>query len=122
MQPGHRTVNSTPSMQTNNSTTIRSEYADVPAVRRVLPEYITGLSSQVRLLHQCLGERRLGDLRRAVHQLRGTGGAYGFGELSRLAAIAECTIDKGQALETISDDIRNLADAIRNIEGYAEHQ
>jgi PAS domain S-box-containing protein len=100
------------------SSGLRSIYADNVAVRRVLPSYIADLPRHVAELSLLLAERRLADLRRLVHQLKGSGGGYGFLEISGLAGNVEATIDANAPLDGIEAAVRELCDLLRNVEGY----
>jgi CheY-like chemotaxis protein/HPt (histidine-containing phosphotransfer) domain-containing protein len=97
---------------------VRSQYLDRPAVRRVLPEYIAGLSDQVEQIRSALAQHDLDVLRRLVHQLRGSGGAYGFPDVTRLATIAESAINEKTALEEVSQRVGDLVEFVARVEGF----
>jgi HPt (histidine-containing phosphotransfer) domain-containing protein len=62
----------------------------------------------------------LGDMEavdEVVHQLKGSGGLYGFGRITTLATQVEEAIRAGE-LEAIARDVRLLAETIRRVEGY----
>jgi len=98
--------------------TVRSGLAGMPAVARVLPGYVAGLARDVGLLgrHLALGLRP--ELRRVAHHLRGSGGAYGFPDVTRLATAVESAVDAGTPLTAVAPDVAAQADLIRRIDGY----
>ncbi len=99
---------------------IRSQYLDKPAVCRVLGEYVDGLPSQVAEIRDMLARRDLNTLRRLVHQLRGSGGAYGFPDITRLATEAEMSIDGKTDISEVSKRVEALLDVVCRVEGYEE--
>jgi hypothetical protein len=94
--------------------TVRSALSGMPAVARVLPGYVAGLARDVGLLGRHLAQGRRPELRRVAHQLRGSGGAYGFPDVTRLAT----AVDGGTPLPALAADVAALADLIRRIDGY----
>ena len=98
---------------------IKSRFSDKPAVSRVLPEYIAGLPEQVEQIQSAFASNDLTALRRCVHQLRGSGGAYGFPDITRLASVAETAIEEKAALDGIQRCVNDLIDLISHVEGYA---
>ena len=61
-------------------------------------------------------------LRRVVHQLRGTGGGYGFDAITDLAAIAEDAINAADNRDSIIVQINSLIEVIRCVEGFDEQR
>jgi PAS domain S-box-containing protein len=99
---------------------VRSQLLDKPAVARVLPEYIAGLPEQVAEIRSALEHHDLDSVRRFVHQLRGSGGAYGFPDITRLASDAETAIDQKAAIDTIVAQVQGLIELISRVEGYQD--
>ncbi|MGA3067334.1 MAG: ATP-binding protein [Tepidisphaeraceae bacterium] len=97
---------------------LRSEFAGDEEMREVLNEFVTLLPEQVKKLNQLLEEKNLDELRRAVHQIKGAGGGYGFPALTQSAAAAEQSIKSESGVETVSAQVRGLIDLIRTVEGY----
>ncbi len=95
--------------------TIRSDLAGLPAVAGVLPGYVAGLAREVGRLDRLVPAGRWADVRRVAHQLRGSGGSYGFPDLTRLATAAEAAIDAGRPAEA---DVAALVALVRRIDGY----
>lgn len=83
--------------------------------------YAAGLTAKMETLRSLVdalagdpacAERR-GALLDAVHKIRGSAGAYGFGELSRIAADWEALIGEGAAIETMRDFTHRIDAAAR---------
>ena len=101
---------------------IRTQFLDKPVVCRVLPEFIAGLPEQVAQINNSLEQRDLVSLRRMVHQLRGSGGAYGFPDITLLATAAELSIDKKDSLDGICTRVEELVNLVRRVEGYERNK
>jgi HPt (histidine-containing phosphotransfer) domain-containing protein len=97
---------------------VRSQLAGESAVQRVLSRYVAGLARDVEQMAEHLGGGRLADVRRLAHQLRGSGGTYGFPDVTRLATAVESSCDAGEPLARVAADVAALAGLIRRIEGY----
>jgi HPt (histidine-containing phosphotransfer) domain-containing protein len=102
----------------SSSSVIRSDLAGIPAVARVLPGYVAGLARDVQVLTQPLTPARRTEVRRLAHQLRGSGGAYGFNAITELGAVVESAIDDGEPLDRVSGHVAALVAVIRRVEGY----
>ncbi len=61
---------------------------------------------------------RWADVRRVAHQLRGSGGSYGFPELTRLAMAVESAVDAGRPPAEVAVAVAAMVGLIRRIEGY----
>jgi HPt (histidine-containing phosphotransfer) domain-containing protein len=97
---------------------VKSWRADHPIVGRLLPEFVSELPAQVAELVRLTAQDNLGGLRRIAHQMKGTGGGYGFDAMSDLAAQAEEAVSEGQAIDAIRERVESLVRFIRSIEGY----
>jgi len=53
-----------------------------------------------------------------VHQMKGAGGGYGFGQITTLAAKAEQAVKSGEAIERIASEVENLVALVRRVRGY----
>jgi CheY-like chemotaxis protein/HPt (histidine-containing phosphotransfer) domain-containing protein len=118
--PPPRVSPTPPPSNAGGNARIRSQYLDKPAVCRVLGEYVTGLPPQVAEIRDTLTRRDLNTLRRLVHQLRGSGGAYGFPDITRLATEAELSIDGKNDINEVSKRVQALLDVVCRVEGYEE--
>src|SRR6185437_8742635 len=97
---------------------LRSAFATDPDMKEVLGEFIGALPGQVSRIADLLREQSMEELRRIVHQLKGAGGGYGFGPITKLAASAEHRIKSGDPLTTISAEVEALCRLLRSVEGY----
>jgi HPt (histidine-containing phosphotransfer) domain-containing protein len=98
--------------------TIRSRFADDPDMNEILGEFLASLPQKVQQFQLLLDQQNLDDLRRALHQLKGAGGGYGFDALSDVAARAEQAVKRADPLTTIGAQVQDLIDLIRRVEGY----
>jgi HPt (histidine-containing phosphotransfer) domain-containing protein len=65
-----------------------------------------------------LEHEQLEELRRIVHQLKGSGGGYGFSAITHEAAKAEQVLRSSPQLQEVETVVRSLADLVRRVEGY----
>ena len=97
---------------------LSSIYADNAAVCRVLPAYIADLPKHVSELFKLLSNKQFNDLRRAIHQMKGSGGGYGFPDITRLAASAEAALDANADWPAVETAVRELCELVQSVEGY----
>jgi signal transduction histidine kinase/DNA-binding response OmpR family regulator len=98
--------------------TIFSTMNDQPRMKQILKEFVEGLPEEVTKMQRLWDAQDLASLRRVVHQLRGSGGGYGFNSISELATYAEAAIDAADDLESIKRKIHSLTGVIGRIEGF----
>jgi HPt (histidine-containing phosphotransfer) domain-containing protein len=97
---------------------LHSELKDADAeIRAFLPEFVARLPGQVAALSELLARRDFGAIDDLIHNIKGSGGMYGFARITELAAQAEESVRSGE-IDAITRDVRLLADTIRSIEGY----
>ncbi|HEV8607608.1 MAG TPA: ATP-binding protein [Tepidisphaeraceae bacterium] len=97
---------------------IKSQYANDPGMKEIVTQFVQNLPAQVSKLQSLLHDNNLAELKRAVHQLKGAGGGYGFAQLSHLAAAVEKRIKDGDPLDDLSAAVSQLIALIRRAEGY----
>jgi HPt (histidine-containing phosphotransfer) domain-containing protein len=102
----------------NSGDSIASDYANDPDMREVIEEFVARLPVQVAGIKRMLDEKNLDELRRAVHQMKGAGGGYGFGQITTLAAKAEQKVKEGAPLEAIAGQVDELVQLVRRVRGY----
>jgi len=95
-----------------------SEYASDPDMQEVIGEFVARLPGEIANIRRLVDEHNLDDLRRAVHQMKGAGGGYGFGQITTLAAKAEQAVKSGEAIERIASEVENLVALVRRVRGY----
>ena len=66
-----------------------SERAGMDSFLPLLEIYVAGLADQMGRMDQAIAEGNDHDLRTQVHQMRGTGGGYGYPDLTRVASLCE---------------------------------
>jgi signal transduction histidine kinase/DNA-binding NarL/FixJ family response regulator/HPt (histidine-containing phosphotransfer) domain-containing protein len=98
--------------------TIRSDFADDPDMHELVTQFVERLPTQVAHIRDLLAAGNLEELRRAVHQIKGAGGGYGFSQLSRIASKTENEVHAGAALDNLVPRIDELIQLIRRIDGY----
>jgi signal transduction histidine kinase/CheY-like chemotaxis protein/HPt (histidine-containing phosphotransfer) domain-containing protein len=97
---------------------LRSDLTSADAdVCALLPTFVAHLPRQVGALTEMLLRGDMQGVDDILHQLKGSGGVYGFDEITALAAQAEQSILAGE-LEAIARDVQMLAETIRRVEGY----
>jgi HPt (histidine-containing phosphotransfer) domain-containing protein len=111
---------SKPELKIGPADSIKSTMTDYPGMARIIVEFVQGLPSEVRKLEACLKAGKTVELRRAVHQLRGACGGYGFDGLTDLASAAENAILAADSVDVVGPHINSLIEMIRRIEGYEE--
>ncbi len=104
--------------QTLQSGMLRSKFAEDGDMQEVLAQFIAELPLQVSKIESTLREQSLEELRRAIHQIKGAGGGYGFPSMTQYAATAEQRIKGQEPLEQITRDVSALITLIRRVEGY----
>jgi signal transduction histidine kinase/DNA-binding response OmpR family regulator len=98
--------------------TLQSTYASDPDMREVIDEFVGRQPAQVFAIRRLLEENNLDELRRQVHQMKGAGGGYGFGDITTYAAKAEMAVKEGGTLERISAEVESLVQLVRRVQGY----
>jgi len=99
---------------------IQSSFADDPRILDIIPEFVTGLPSKVRIMLDLLERNDLTALQQVIHQLLGACGGYGFGAVTQPARNANQSIKEGQNSEFITAEVKALIEVIRRIDGYDE--
>jgi signal transduction histidine kinase/DNA-binding response OmpR family regulator/HPt (histidine-containing phosphotransfer) domain-containing protein len=101
---------------------ITSSMLDHPGMKPIIIEYVQGLSGEVAKMQEMLRTEDLQSLKRVVHQLRGSGGGYGFDAISQAATIAEESIKAAHNLQRIGEEVNSLIQIIRRVEGFEEQE
>ena len=104
----------------SSSGTLVSQFNSDPDMTGVISDFINGLPAQVSKLQKLVQSRELGELRRAVHQLKGAGGGYGFPQITHFALRAENELKaSADALtEDVAGRVNELIELIRRVSGY----
>jgi HPt (histidine-containing phosphotransfer) domain-containing protein len=105
--------------KSGDGTVLRSQYAGDPAMVELLNEFVNELPLRVRQMRELLAAKNASELRRAVHQLKGAGGGYGYPDITRLAAQTERAIDGAAALDAIAAQVDELIHLMQRVDGYS---
>ncbi len=97
---------------------VRSTRENDPVLSEILKDYIADLPQYVGEMADLLERAEHDALRRLVHQLKGSGGGYGFPMVTQLAARAEAQIICTESTEKLVSEIGQLSAYIRRIAGY----
>jgi CheY-like chemotaxis protein/HPt (histidine-containing phosphotransfer) domain-containing protein len=114
------TVEPEKSTEIDNSATIFSSLGHQPRMKQIITEFVSGLEHSSRQMQDMLRRNELEDLSRAIHQLRGAAGGYGFAQVTELAAKAETSIKASAATEVIAAQTQELVDLIKRIDGFGQ--
>ena len=98
---------------------LRSTIADDPDVGQFLSDYVNHLPAMVGELTKQMDRQDLEQLGRVIHQLKGTGGLYGFATITDSATAAERTIRQGEPLEEVRRQVESLVALVRRVESYS---
>jgi signal transduction histidine kinase/DNA-binding response OmpR family regulator len=97
---------------------VKSAYADDAAMREIIDAFVERLPSRVAQIESLIGKQDMDELRRAIHQIKGAGGGYGFGEISKSAEVVERSIKEGASLDRVVQGVCELVELVRSVEGY----
>ena len=100
-----------------NTSSHRSTLASNPKRKRVLEQYVAELPGDVAKLADLLKQQNLSDLATMVHQIKGSGGLYGFPRITELAAAVEDSINHTK-LDQAKRVIDELIEFMRRVDGY----
>jgi CheY-like chemotaxis protein/HPt (histidine-containing phosphotransfer) domain-containing protein len=101
---------------------LRSTFAGDPDMQELLQEFVSRLPQRVERMMELLRDQEIEQLRQVVHQLKGAGGGYGFGEITHRAADVEKTIKAGAGLDAVTAQIESLVRLLQRVEGYVDSQ
>lgn len=104
-------------MQSNEPKPIRSEFADDPDMAELVAEYVGRMPQRVNAILSACERNEREQLIRIVHQIKGSGGGYGFPQLSIAAGRIESRLlgSPAMSLEQIDPDVRELVNLCRRM-------
>jgi signal transduction histidine kinase/DNA-binding NarL/FixJ family response regulator len=88
------------------------------AMQKAVAGFVSRLPERVSSLLALSDTGDLEQLRRMVHQLKGSGGGYGFPQISENAARAEAAIKSSTDMDAIKTEVDELIRLIRSTRGY----
>lgn len=99
-------------------TTISSDCLDDPDIQQCLSSFVNDLPGQVQQLQQSLAQHNLERLASLLHQVKGTGGLYGFPMITEYAARAEQAALQKRSFAAIAEKVHALLHLVRSVRGY----
>ncbi|MDB5319485.1 MAG: luxQ 3 [Phycisphaerales bacterium] len=93
-----------------------------PEMAQFLSSFVSDLPATASRLAALLDEQNLAGLKSVMHQIKGTGGIYGFMPLTHAAERIEQEIIADGQFETVENDVIALIDLIRTVQGYDRSQ
>lgn len=78
---------------------IVSDFATDPDMRELVDFFVSALPERIGALRAALAEKRMRDLERLAHQMKGAAGGYGFPALGSAAAALEGTLKEAESPE-----------------------
>jgi signal transduction histidine kinase/CheY-like chemotaxis protein/HPt (histidine-containing phosphotransfer) domain-containing protein len=100
--------------------TLHSELPGDDDAQQFLPEFVGVLPAKVEAMVALLREVELARLSEIIHQLKGSGGMYGFPQITQQAAEAERRIRHAEPLEQVRRGVEDLVRLVRSVEGFDE--
>ena len=97
---------------------VRSSLGGDTDVQKLVSNFVSYLPPRVGEILDLLRKEELDRVRKIVHQLKGTGGSFGFEQLTDSAARVEQRILGGEAIDAVRHEIESLIEFVRSIEGY----
>ncbi len=97
---------------------IQSRYADDPDMKELIEDYVRRLPVEAARINSLFEGSELESLRRVAHQLKGSGGGYGFSKLTELATALDASIKHGAELDRLRCEVDDLIQYMRQIQGY----
>lgn len=100
---------------------IRSEYAADPDMIDLVQLFASEMPTRVALVRSCWEDKRLDDLKRVAHQLKGAGGGYGFSSVGDAAGRLEAGVKRAldgrenSDLESIRKQVDELLDVLNRV-------
>ncbi|HWP40947.1 MAG TPA: ATP-binding protein, partial [Tepidisphaeraceae bacterium] len=88
--------------------------------REVLERFVSRLPQRIDQITRLMQQRDLEELARAVHQMKGAAGGYGFAPISEAAWRAEQCIKASGSLEEIAAEVQKLVRLVRRVKGFAD--
>ncbi len=94
---------------------IRSSYEDDPDMVEIVREFAGDAAGRADELEEYLRAGDLSSLRTLAHQLKGSGGGYGFDLITERAGHLEASLAKGTDEATVKDKCGALCETLRAV-------
>ncbi|HCE68568.1 MAG: hypothetical protein A2X82_01335 [Geobacteraceae bacterium GWC2_55_20] len=99
-------------MNNNGRDNFAVEIDDV--LRPIVPDFLESRRNDCILIQQFLGEKDYDQIRLLAHRMKGTGGSYGFDEISEIGEIIE-TASLAADPETIRAQLQRLTEYLERV-------
>jgi signal transduction histidine kinase/PleD family two-component response regulator len=107
-----------PAAATSSGAALRSGLAGNEKLRSLLERFVARLPERVEEIQRLLRDSDLQSLSRALHQLKGAAGGYGFPEITLAARRAEESIKQSEDLKQVAVQVEELTELIQRVEGF----
>ncbi|MGA2499863.1 MAG: ATP-binding protein, partial [Tepidisphaeraceae bacterium] len=97
---------------------LRSDFADDAVMKEIVQQFVQGLPEHVARLRGLLQTSETESLRRVVHQLKGSGGGYGFAAISARAGEVEACLRQSADVDSVRQQVEGLVELLRCVDGY----
>ena len=87
---------------------------DDPSFADIVQEFVNGLSERLAVMETAVSHSDFEALRVAAHQLKGSGGGYGYPVLSERAAVLERHA-RAEAIDNCADAVSELKDVCSRV-------
>jgi len=94
---------------------IYSQLADDPELYDLVKMFVEEMPTRVDRLIKEFGKKNWDDLKNLAHQLKGTAGCYGFGEITTVAGKLEHSLQHHLPEEEIEQSLVELLDLCRRM-------
>jgi HPt (histidine-containing phosphotransfer) domain-containing protein len=109
-----------PAPEATTHATLRSSFAGDPDMQELIQEFVSRLPQRAARMMELLRDQDIEQLRQTVHQLKGAGGGYGFGEITHRATDVEKTIKAGAGLDAVAAQVESLVRLLQRVDGYVD--
>ncbi len=107
-------------LQSPDGARLRSTLADNEKLRGVLEKFVSRLPERIMEMQNFLDAQDMVKLVRAVHQVKGAAGGYGFPDITLAAGRTEEAIKRADDLEVIAAQVQQLIDLIHRVDGFCQ--
>jgi signal transduction histidine kinase/DNA-binding NarL/FixJ family response regulator/GGDEF domain-containing protein len=97
---------------------LKSGLAENEKFRGVLMRFVARLPERIEEMQRLMREENLQQLARAIHQIKGAAGGYGFPDLTTAAGRAEQSIKQAEDLAAIEQQVQELISLIQRVDGF----
>lgn len=116
-QKGFTPAGDTMQNESTHTSVILSEFAHDPDMQELVEEYVSKMSTRVEQIRGAYTSGDLESLSRLVHQLKGSGGGYGFPVVTERAHSLETTLNElsKDTLDQAHEELEALIEVCRRL-------